>query len=107
MSEKENKETNYMTRTYQVFGLVAIVSGIFGVSYQKGLIMGMGLGNMAGNYEMREVFNSAILGYMYILSVLVELDFWKPLKDSVYLVWIFPVLAILGTYFIRKNKNDS
>ena len=46
-----------LTRIAKIIGLIAIVSSIFGVSYQKGMIIKMQMGNLSGNYDVREVIN--------------------------------------------------
>ena len=62
-SSSDNPKST-LTRIAKVIGLIAVVSSIFGVSYQKGMIIKMQLGNLSGNYDVREVINSAIFGYL-------------------------------------------
>ena len=57
-----------LTKTFQVIGLIAIMSGLFGVGYQKGIIISMNIGNLSGSYEIREIFNSAVLGYLHVFK---------------------------------------
>lgn len=54
----ESKNGDVLGTATKIIGLFAIFSGIYGVSYQKGMIIGMGVGNINGNYDVREIFNS-------------------------------------------------
>lgn len=56
----------------KLFGLGALFTGGFGLGFQKGMISMMGLGNLNGNYELREVFNSALFGLYHVFTIAKE-----------------------------------
>jgi len=86
------------------FALSTVITGTFGLCYQKGAIESMQLGNLSGNYTVEEIFNSALMGYVYILNnatkvkaVDIALELFAPM---------FTVAFILATvlYFIYKKR---
>lgn len=70
----ESEKNKLLTTTTKVFAVITLVSGVYGVSYQKGMIMGMGMGNLNGNYDIREIFNSAVFGYIDLFSKAIEIN---------------------------------
>ncbi|QLE83923.1 hypothetical protein FLM48_01755 [Shewanella sp. Scap07] len=82
LNKKVVTNVDYLNWVLKIFGLMTLISALFGVGYQKGLILGMGLGNLSGNYEVREVFNSAVLGYIHLLSKLGIENYWEGLANS-------------------------
>ncbi|WP_158678267.1 hypothetical protein [Pseudoalteromonas sp. T1lg23B] len=104
--KKEKKEL--MTLLIQLIGIATVIAGLFGVGYQKGMILAMRLGNIEGSYELREVFNSAVLGYLHALKALNVENFWSVaiarLIDSP--SWLI-VLLILGLIPPTINRNKE
>ncbi len=70
----------------KLFALGALFTGVFGLGFQKGMISAMGLGNLNGNYELREVFNSAVFGLFHLFTLVKEpgdLDLFNSLSGLV------------------------
>lgn len=102
-------KANLVALSLQIIGLMAIISGLFGVGYQKGMILTMNLGNLSGNYEIREVFNSAVLGYLHVLSTLQIDNYWpiviKLLTDNIALLLTLITLGLLVPLIIRHESK--
>lgn len=110
-SVKKVSEEKYslITLSLQVIGIMTVVSGLFGVGYQKGMITTMNLGNLNGSYELREVFNSAFLGYLYSYNKL-NLDAYWPvvfniLRESSY--WIIGLCIFAGLVISCVYRNQG
>ncbi|MDB2386170.1 hypothetical protein N9W21_02350 [Shewanella sp.] len=96
----------------KVFGLMTVASALFGVGYQKGVILAMGLGNLSGNYEVREVFNSAILGYIHLIGKLGIDNYWNGLTSelnrilfhSPALIFIIMLSLVFATLYRSNNQ---
>ncbi|MDI4669402.1 hypothetical protein MKZ42_09050 [Pseudoalteromonas shioyasakiensis] len=105
MKSEDKKNEKFTIEWFaKLIGLIAIVAGIFGVSFQKGMIMSMNLGNLSGNYEIREVFNSAILGFFFALSRFTDMDFWQLLPKTLWIAIVFLVLGLLACYLFKNEK---
>ncbi|MEC4728220.1 hypothetical protein HWQ46_22035 [Shewanella sp. D64] len=96
----------------KIFGLMTLASALFGVGYQKGVILAMGLGNLSGNYEVREIFNSAVLGYIHLMSKLGIDSYWKGLASVLNRILfhspalIFIVMLSLALVTLYRNNNQ-
>lgn len=108
---KKVSEEKYglITLSLQVIGVMTVISGLFGVGYQKGMIATMNLGNLSGSYELREVFNSAFLGYLYAYNKL-NLDAYWPvvfnlLRESSY--WTVGICIFIGLLIPFVYRNQS
>lgn len=64
----QKEKTDKFLSFLKASAVLAVISGVFGASFQKGMILTMGIGNFAGNYDVREIFNSAIIGYLYLYT---------------------------------------
>ena len=106
VTAKEKKDL--ITLLIQLIGIATVIAGLFGVSYQKGMILAMRLGNIEGSYELREVFNSAVLGYLHAIKALNIDNFWNVavsrLIDSP--SWLI-VLLVMGLIPPTLNRNKE
>ncbi|MGJ8682877.1 hypothetical protein [Paraglaciecola sp.] len=106
MESEENITGKYTIEWFaKLIGLIAIIAGIFGVSFQKGMIMSMNLGNLSGNYEIREVFNSAVLGFFFAFNRFAEMSFWQLLPKTLWIAVIFLVLGFVASYLFKNKKT--
>jgi hypothetical protein len=96
---------NIFNHATKIIGLITILSGIFGVSYQKGMIIAMNLGNLNGNYDVREIFNSAVLGYLEIFSRISEQDFFDLMAFNWIIVIPFLWIGIIIPLLNRNRDN--
>jgi len=110
MSEKENKFT--LNQVIKVFGLITVISGVYGVSYQKGMIIEMGIGNLNGNYDIREIFNSAIFGYMDLYDKISKINIlsfaisnWKLIIPFTVIGLIVPIIYNNRKYLIKSTVS--
>ena len=92
-----------------------IFTAIFGVGYQKGMILQMGIGNLNGSYELREIFNSAVLAYLFIFesvsNISIERLIQGALKSSIALIVlcfvIGTVLALVDSKSVTRVIKKS
>lgn len=106
MGSEVNKIEKYtIERFAKLTGLIAIIAGIFGVSFQKGMIMSMNLGNLSGNYEIREVFNSAILGFFFAFNRFAEMSFWQLLPKTLWIAVLFLLFGFVFSYLFKHEKG--
>ncbi len=94
----------------KTLAILTIFSGTFGVGYQKGMILQMGLGNLSGNYEIKEVFNSAVLGFMHLWKKMNHFSFSEYLSVFYEISLVFvPAFLILGLIilFIDTTRSSS
>ena len=106
----EKKEAQTLNLILKITGLTTLFTGVFGLGFQKGMLLSMGLGNLNGNYELREIFNSAIFGGLHVFSLLNELivvnvwsEFWK------YILWgvgICIVIGVVGAFFANFKPEN-
>lgn len=93
-----------------VMGLATVVSGLFGLACQKAMILGMKLGNLSGNYEIEEVYNSAVIGYFWLYKKLLETDFLPILAKDIYSDMVFFILSFglfYVTHFYYSNPKKA
>ena len=106
MEIEDNKNEKFTIEWFaKLIGLIAIIAGIFGVSFQKGMIMSMNLGNLSGNYELREVFNSAVLGFFFAFNRFADMSFWQLLPKMLWIAIPFLVLGFLASYLFKNEKT--
>ena len=103
------KPIDTLTLIIKLTAVTTIVTAVFGVGYQKGMIIQMGLGNLSGNYELREIFNSSILGYLHIFNSVVSVE-KGPLATGllslgITLVAVFALLGLTLTLFTEVDKE--
>ena len=94
-----------LTRILKIIGIIAIVNSIFGVTYQKGMIHGMNLGNLSGNYDIREIFNSAVFGYYDFFNSFQIKSIYEIMTEN----WIIPVIFMLFSLviaFVYKQRHN-
>lgn len=96
---KVAKSVDSLNWVLKLFGLMTVASALFGVGYQKGVILAMGLGNLSGNYEVREVFNSAVLGYIHLMGKLGIENYWGGLADKLNAILFHSPFLIIATLF--------
>lgn len=90
----------------KIVGSVAVFFGIFGVSYQKGMILGMNIGNLSGNYEVREVFNSALMGCLHLFDKLADKNIFIALqKNIIELSIAFLVVGLFFSFLYQKRED--
>jgi len=103
------KPVDTLTLIIKLTAVATIVTAVFGVGYQKGMIIQMGLGNLSGNYELREIFNSSILGYLHIFdsitSVKASLLVKALLGFGVILVIAFATLGLTLALFADVDRE--
>lgn len=58
--------------------------------------MGMGIGNLNGNYDIREIFNSAVFGYMHILENIKDTNTIDIISASWGLIIPFTIVGIFS-----------
>ncbi|REL31300.1 hypothetical protein [Thalassotalea euphylliae] len=107
-SQAASHSKGSLTTLYlKITGLTAIVSGLFGVGYQKGIILTMNLGNLSGNYEVREIFNSAVLGYLHAFSLFENLEYWPTvlhkLSESYGLLVVLLCIGVIPPLMYRNS----
>ncbi|WP_394224583.1 hypothetical protein [Pseudoalteromonas spongiae] len=100
VTEKNSKDnTITITSLLKLTGFTTIVAGLFGLGYQKGMILTMNLGNLSGNYEIREIFNSAVLGYLHAFSTLELEKYWSTIitkiSENIILLAVFIASGLL------------
>jgi hypothetical protein len=97
-------------KTLEVVGLIAVISALFGLGYQKGLMISMGFGNTSGSYEVREVFNSSVLAIFYVFNRLQEMSLVEKMLTNWKLMIVYgaagTILLIVFSYF-HKNKTTE
>lgn len=99
-------------KTLEVISIVAVFSALFGLGYQKGLIISMGFGNASGSYEIREILNSSVLALFYVFNKLQEIEMLERLTSSWQLMLYFSVICmgvfVIFAYFHKKPvKNEK
>jgi len=117
---RSENNLSLLTIIAKLIGLVAVIAGIFGVSYQKGMIMKMGFGNLNGNYDIREVFNSAVFGFFDIFDRVNDSGLFELLVFNWMIVVIFTILGVFipviynsfesikrATYSLGKKAKNS
>lgn len=77
----------------KISAIAAFVSTIIGVAFQKGMLEGMGFGNLSGNYQIEEIISSAIRVYLMIANSVTELSSWKMLLSNIYILVLFIVMG--------------
>ena len=82
-SAEGKDQYSFVTSILKLIGLTTIIAGLYGLGYQKGMILTMNLGNLSGNYEIREIFNSAVLGYLHAFSTLQLEKYWPVVINSI------------------------
>ncbi|MEI6896576.1 MAG: hypothetical protein V5786_03630 [Psychromonas sp.] len=94
----------------EVAGLIAVISALFGLGYQKGLMISMGFGNTSGSYEVREVFNSSVLAIFYVFNRLQEMSLVEEMLTNWKLMIVYggagTILLVVFSYF-HKNKTSE
>ena len=101
--KEESKSTS--TRIAKIFGLIAILSGIFGVSFQKGMIIKMELGNLNGNYDVREIFNSAVFGYIEFFEKLSQVKIIELMSANWWVSIAFLVVGFFVPILYKHRYN--
>ena len=66
LSEPTYKKIVLIFVSAKFLSITTAITAAFGFYYQKGLINGMHLGNAQGSYGVKEIFSSALEGYLYI-----------------------------------------
>ena len=94
-----------LTLIAKIIGIIAIISSIFGVSYQKGMIVRMQLGNLNGNYDVREVINSAIFGYLELYDKASEISFFYLVSANWEVSIAFLVIGLSIPYLYKRRHN--
>lgn len=100
-----NQKSSLFNKVIKFFGLITVISGVYGVSYQKGMIMAMNLGNLSGNYDVREIFNTATLGYVDIFLKIIRIDVIDLLVKNLYLVVVFAFIGLCCAFGYKKRDN--
>lgn len=102
----EGKESPYTIEWFAKFiAVIAIVSAFFGVSFQKGMIMSMNLGNLSGNYEIREIFNSAILGFLFVFNKLLQPNIAALIKSAIPTICIVTVIGLVASFLFKHQSK--
>lgn len=68
------------------------------------MIIGMGVGNLNGNYDVREIFNSAIFGYIDFLNKAIQVNIFSLALSNWKLVVPFALIGLLAP-LISKNRE--
>ncbi len=84
-----------------IFSFTTVFSSLYGLGYQKGLILEMGLGNLAGNYEINEIINSAISGYIHIFAKIARLSPLDIFLKNQIVILFFSIGISLTAFFIH------
>lgn len=101
----ESEKNKLLTTTTKVFAVITLVSGVYGVSYQKGMIMGMGMGNLNGNYDIREIFNSAVFGYIDLFSKAIEINVFDIALANWKVVIPFAIMGVFVPIIINFREK--
>ena len=100
------KKIDYATVFLKWSGVCVIFTGMFGVGFQKGIIGKTGLENLNGSYDVREIFNSAIDGGMYLISSATAfIDSWSLFWVQWLVSLIISFLCVIVFFFINKYMN--
>lgn len=94
-----------LTTIIKIIGLIAIVNTIFGVTFQKGMIIGMNFGNLSGNYDIREIFNSAAFGYLEIFNILSIQSIFELMSENWTISVLFLLFGLTIPFFYRQRHN--
>ena len=94
-----------LNRIAKIIGLIAIISGIFGVSYQKGMIVKMQLGNLNGNYDVREIINSAIFGYLELFDKVSKIHVFDLMSANWGISIVFLLIGLFVPFLYSKRHN--
>lgn len=82
--------------------LIAVVA-IFGVAVQKGMLDTMGFNDVAANYELKEVYYFAVIGFVEPLNRLISSG-WLASWD---LVLLMAGMFVIGGWFLHLELRHS
>ena len=94
-----------LTRIIKIIGIIAVVNSIIGVTFQKGMIMGMNFGNLSGNYDIREIFNSAAFSYFEFFNRLTIQSTFELMYEYLTIIVVFMLLGLAIPFFYRQRHN--
>jgi len=89
----------------KVSAFITILSGIFGLCYQKGLIFAMQFGNMQGSYDVKEILYSSLQAYYSFFENISDISAYSLWDKDLYFFTSVSVFCCIALYFIFVNKN--
>jgi hypothetical protein len=90
----------------KIFTSITVLSGVLGVCYQKGMIATMQLGNMAGSYDVKEIFSSALSAYLSLFEILFKAPGERFFDEKLIFVFSLSYFAIMYFIYLIKNRTD-
>ncbi len=82
--------------------LIAVVA-VFGVAVQKGMLDGMGLNDVAANYELKEVNYFAVIGFVEPLNRMVTSGWFAPWD----LILVMAIMFSIGGIVLHLGLRDA
>ncbi|MGH1540684.1 MAG: hypothetical protein ACRBHB_09700 [Arenicella sp.] len=102
------KKFEVLNTAIKLFGLLALLTGVFGLGFQKGVIKSTGLGNLNGNYDVKEIFDSAIQGGLHAWNMVDTTNIlggWQAF--TVLFVVALLLFAYLGVSLFLVDGTDN
>ncbi|HEY6527893.1 MAG TPA: hypothetical protein VIZ65_04300 [Cellvibrionaceae bacterium] len=90
----------------KLFASLTVLSGVLGVCYQKGMIATMHLGNMAGSYDVKEIFSSALQAYYNLFNRLYKSENEIFFDGKLIIALLSCHLAVTFFVYVLANKNQ-
>ncbi len=105
---QSNDKKDWLAISIKVMTLISIISALLGVGYQKGLIEGIGLGQLNTNLDVQEILFSASMAFLAIYEkisnafTLNSSNWWVVLVYSMFFLIVFNIVT-----YIKRNEEKS
>lgn len=94
---------NTLDRGLKITALLAVIVGIYGFFFQKGMVSAMGMKYSLVNIDIKEIYYYSYLGILGFFDKVVSLSFVDGYLDFLYLGCIFFVSGIIVYFTIKPS----
>lgn len=103
-----NKKLEFLLK---FIAALAVILGVYGFEYQKGMVEAIGLENIGANYEIKEIYHFAFIGFIGIINRVLSIDSVPNIYHFIFITSLFVglgfLLYIMGRFFKSKESNDN
>lgn len=92
-----------LSRMLKIIPIFAMYAGVYGFTYQKGMVSEMGLENVDFNYEIKEIYFFTLLGINQIAKNFTEISFIPDVNQIVSMAGIFCFCGVVIHFSIFKK----
>ena len=85
---------------------ITILSGIFGLCYQKGMISAMQFGNMQGSYDVKEILYSSLQAYYSFFENISKISAYKVFDRDLYFFVSISGISSIIFYSLYVNREN-